>query len=226
LIAIPAFAQQESRREQLGEILLSGGSYRGSIAFSYTQQWRLGAQRRFGAGIGLRATGFLGANLNYITAPAKLTSGSTGPLIFFKEDIEENLDTLLIPSPQVNFVNLMISLDYNISSRFTAGFNIDAIGFSFGAKQRSNFMTNNRGKNVNATPTTFNILLISDNDRGSLNSELYFRYAVAERWLIKAAAQFMFTEYTTEMAVQEFPEKNDRFRNKSLLFGLGITKKF
>ena len=77
----------------------------------------------------------------------------------------------------------------------------------------------------NAKPTSFNILLISDNDRGSLNSELYGKYYWNEKWGVKLAAQFLFTEYTTDTEVQQFPEPNDRFRNKSLLIAAGISYK-
>jgi len=225
-LSMASFSQQQSRRESFGEISLAAGSYRGSISLSYLNNWRLGEKRRFGVGIGLRATSFFGANLNYITAPARITSESTSPLIFFKESIAENLDTLLIQSPQVNFVNLMVNLEYRILPKLTVGFNIDAFGFSLGAKTRSNFMSNNHGKNVDANPTPFNILLISDNDRGSLNSELYLKYFFSDKWSLKGGAQFLFTEYTTEVEVQEIPEKNDRFRNKALMLGIGIARKF
>jgi hypothetical protein len=226
LSSLAADAQALQRRETFAELSLAGGSYRGSVSLPFIHQWRLGVNRKFGVGIGLRATGFLGANLNYITAPSKITSGSTSPLILFKENIEANLDTLLIQSPQANFVNVMINLDYKVSQKFMVGFSIDAVGYSFGATQRSNFMSNNRGRIIDANPTKFNILLISDNDRGSLNSELYLKYLVNDKWSLKAAGQFLFTEYTTVEPVQEFPEKNDRFRNKALLFGVGITRKF
>lgn len=226
VISMSSFSRAQSRREGFGEISLAGGSYRGSISLSYLNNWRVGEKKKFGVGIGLRATSFFGANQDYITAPARITSESTSPLIFFKESIAENLDTLLIQSPQVNFINLMINLEYQILPKLTAGFNIDAIGFSFGAKTRSNFMTNNRGKNVDATPTPFNVLLISDNDRGSLNSELYLKYSLSDQWSVKSGAQFLFTEYTTEVDVQEIPEKNDRFRNKALMFSIGVVRKF
>ena len=77
----------------------------------------------------------------------------------------------------------------------------------------------------NAKPSAFNILLISDNDRGSLNSELYGKYYWNEKWGVKLAAQFLFTEYTADTEIQQFPEPNDRFRNKSLLLALGVICK-
>jgi hypothetical protein len=74
-------------------------------------------------------------------------------------------------------------------------------------------------------PTAFNVLLISDNDHGTLNSELYAKYYFNEDWGIKIGAQFLFTEYTTDTEVQQFPEPNDRFRNKSLMLAIGVIRK-
>ena len=219
-------SQSATRASNLVEISAGAGNYRGSFSLSYLRQWSIGQKQKFAIGLGVRATHFVGANLYYITAPAKLTSGSTSPLIFFKENIAENLDSVLIKTPQVNFVNLMINLDYKISNKIVIGFNIDAIGFSFGGSQRANFMSGYSGKNTTASPTPFNVLLISDNDRGSLNSELYTRISLRNGWAIKGAAQFLFTEYTTKTKVQQYPTENDRFRNKALLFSVGWSKAF
>lgn len=205
------------------DVTAGGASYRGSLAISYQHQWFIGKSQKFNIGLGARASSFFGADLYYVTAPAKLTSGSTGPLVLFKENIISNMDSFLVNSPQLNFINLMIIIDYRFSEKFSGGFNIDAVGFSFGKKTKGNHINGFQGKIEDAKPTPFNILLISDNDRGSLNSELYLRYKIKEKLSLKGAAQFLFTEYTTETKVQNFPEANDRFRNKALLFALGIT---
>ena len=78
---------------------------------------------------------------------------------------------------------------------------------------------------TSASPTPFNILLVSDNDRGSLNSEFYGKYLLNEKWAVKLGAQFLFTEYTTQTKVQQFPQANDRFRNKPLLLCVGVRYK-
>lgn len=208
-------------------VSFTGGvaSYRGSFSLSYLHNWRIGEQRKIGLGIGARLTSFVGANIYYITAPAELTSGSTGPFVIFKENIEENIDSLLIKSPFVNSVNLMVNIDYRVAPKVVLGFNIDFIGFSFGGNREANFISGVTGKITKASPTPFNILLISDNDRGSLNSEVYVKYFFKEKWAAQVGAQFLFTEYTTETPVQVYPEENDRFRNKSLLFSLGVSHK-
>lgn len=218
-------AQQAKQSVDYLNIDLGAGSYRGTFSASILRDWRFGAKQRLGVGLGVRFTSFLGANLYYITAPAKLTSGSAGPLIIFKENITKNIDSLLIKSPQVNAFNLMINLGYQFNSKIVVGFNIDAIGFSFGRNARANYMNGASGKNTTANPTPFNVLLISDNDRGTLNSELYVKYSLNERWAAKASMQFLFTEYTTTTKVQQLPEENDRFRNKSLMFSLGVSYK-
>lgn len=201
------------------------GDSEGTLSVLATHDWELWKSKKFAIGVGARLTSYFGANQYYVTAPAKLTSGSTGPLVIFKENIEENMDTFLIQSPQVNSLNIVINLRYKFSEKIMVGFNIDAIGFSFGGSKRGDYINGAVGGTEDSKPTAFNILLISDNDRGSLNSELYGKYYFNERWGIKLAAQFHFTEYTTETEVQQFPEPNDRFRNKSLMFALGITRK-
>jgi len=201
------------------------GNSQGSLSALVQHDWELWKKKKFAVGVGARFTSYFGANQYYTTAPAELTSGSTGPFVIFKEDIEENIDSLLIQSPQVNSFNLLINLRYKFNEKLMIGFNIDAIGFSFGAGKNGNYINGSQGSMENAKPTSFNILLISDNDRGSLNSELYGKYYWNENWGVKLAAQFLFTEYTTDTEVQQFPEPNDRFRNKSLLIAAGVTYK-
>lgn len=209
------------------EINLTGavGNTEGTVAILFGKDWGLWKSKKFAVGIGGRFTSYFGANQYYITAPAKLTSGSTGPFVIFKENIEANIDTFLIRLPQVNSINVFINLRYTFNEKFLIGFNIDAFGFSFGGSKKGNYINGAQGSMENAKPTAFNILLISDNDRGSLNSELYGKYYFNEKWGVKLGAQFLFTEYTTDTEVQQFPEPNDRFRNKSFMIALGAVYK-
>jgi hypothetical protein len=207
------------------DISLGAGSYRGTLSLSFFHNWGFGNSKRFVVGARLRFTSLVGANLYYITAPARLTSESTGPLVLFKENIAANIDSFLVKSPQIHSLNLAVNLGYGISSRITLGFNIDVTGLSFGKKTQGNYINGYEGKIISATPTLFNILLISDNDRGSLNSELYGKYYLNKKWRLKAGAQFLFTEYSTSANVQQYPEPNHRFRNKSFLFTAGMTYK-
>lgn len=201
------------------------GNSEGTFTVSVGKDWGLWKAKKFGVGVGVRFTSYVGANQYYTTAPAELTSGRTGPLVIFTEDIIENIDTFLIKSPQVNSLNVMLNFRYQFNDKFLVGFNIDAIGFSFGGIKRGNYINGVEGAMSDAKPTSFNALLTSDNDRGSLNSELYGKYYFNSTWGVKLGAQFHFTEYTTDTEVQQFPEPNDRFRNKSFMIALGVAYK-
>jgi len=54
------------------------------------------------------------------------------------------------------------------------------LGFSFGGKQTGSYINGNMGQTVTAKPTSFNILLVGNNDQGSLNLEFYLRYFFKE----------------------------------------------
>ena len=201
------------------------GKSEGTIALSFNFDKNLGKKHRIVVGGGARFTSYLGKNQYYITAPAELTSGDTGPGVIFKENIDANIDTFLIKTAQVNSLNLMITLGYNVSPKLLFRFNIDVIGFSFGNSVNGNYINGLQGAMVSADPSPFNLLLVSDNDKGSLNSEFFGRYLINDKWGIKGGIQFHFTEYTTDTEIQQLPEPNDRFRNKSLMFMFGASFK-
>lgn len=215
---ICAEAQPETHAEFTG----AGAKLQSTAAASFQRLWAI-KESRIKAGAGIRLTSYFAANQYYVTAPAKLTSGKTGPLVFFTENIVHNMDSFLVKTPQVNALNVMLSISYVLSQKVCIGFNIDAMGFSFGNRTRGNYINGFNGANVEAKPTSFNVLLISDNDLGTLNSELYGKYLLNEKWSVKAGIQFLFTEYTTETKVQQLPEPNNRFRRKSLLAAIGIS---
>ena len=216
-------AQQQSTASNSIDLGLAFGSSQGTLTGGYIHNWRLGKKQKFEIGVGGRLTTYLGANQYYSTAPAKLTSGSTGPGVFFKENITANMDTFLIARPQVLAINAMINFGYLIIPKFYVGLNIDAIGFSLGSEKKGNYINGSQGQNTTGKPTPFNLLLVSDNDLGTLNSEFYGKYKVNEKLSIKTGFQFLFTEYTTSTEVQQLPEPNDRFRNKSGLFAIGVS---
>ena len=119
-----------------------------------------------------------------------------------------------------------VNTGYRISTKFSVGFNIDALGFSFGGNTQGSYINGSQGQATSAKPTSFNILLLGNKDIGSLNSEFYVRYFFQEKMAFKVAYQYLFTEYTSDTEVQQVPEPNERFRNKTSLLSLGITKQF
>jgi hypothetical protein len=220
---------QKSNVDKYAAFTVAFGSKQFSTALSYQHLWKLGKNQKLAIGGGVRLTNHFGNNLYYTTAPAKLTSGKTGPSVFFADDIPQNIDSVLFKKSQVNALNLSINFSYNVYKKITLGFNIDAIGFSFGGKQNGFYLGNNGiGAATTAKPTGFNALLISDNDRGTLNSEFYAQYKMNDKWGVKLGFQYLFTEYTTDTKVQTTPDgqKNDRFRSKGSGISLGVTYSF
>ena len=232
LVSGIAIAQQKKPKavDNFVDVTAGIGSSQFTGALSYVYNWKVGKRKRWELGLGARFTSYFGSNLYFRTAPAKLTSGKTDPTVLFTEDIDANIDSVLFPRAQLNSLNLSLNFGYNFSKKFSAGLTIDAIGFSFGKKQSGVYYGNNfaTGVPVTAKPTGFNILLISDNDKGSLNSELFARYKWNDSWGVKLGLQFFFAEYTTNTEVQTTPggDKNDRFRKKMAGVGIGVTYNF
>ncbi|WP_291727730.1 hypothetical protein [Bernardetia sp.] len=191
-----------------------------SPAIAYSRLYPIAFKKRFYIGYGVRFTSYFGRDIELVTAPASVSEGN-----FFKPQNEEKLDTLLMPTAQTNSLNATIFLMYKFSKKFSVGFNIDAIGFSFGKDRESTFYSFSEGipaTTSNASVTNFNLLLTGDYDIGSLNSELYAHYDVSKKIALRGGAAFLFTEYTTD---QKFAFDNDRFRKKSLGLMLSVAYK-
>lgn len=214
--------------EVLDLSLASKGDFT-TAALSFNRLHGLGKSHRFRIGYGLRFTSAFGSNTNYRTAPAQLTSGNQSIVALFSEDIIANIDTIRFPKTQINSLNISINLEYALSRKLEVGFNIDAIGVSFGGKQTGTFMANSpyrsslSGTAQEATPTAFNLLLISDSDRGSLNSEGYVRYRFSPQFSVRGGLSFQFNEYTTS---RKLTFDNDRFRSKNAMPLLALSYHF
>ncbi len=217
---------------QTADLAVSAGSGGASVAASYTKMFAIGKKEAFRIGYGLRLTSLTGSNQNYITAPANLTAGKSSLGAFFSADkINSQIDTLKFSGVNTNAINISINLQYAFSKKLEAGFNIDAAGITFGGRKSGDFIAKqsdaqgrgNNGKSFSAVPTMFNLLLISDSDIGSLNSELYARYWVSKKIGIRAGASFQFSEYKTDV---KLAYDNDRFRNKTLMPFIGISARF
>jgi hypothetical protein len=216
---------------ELGTTLSSNGDI-SSVALSYIHYWGLGKKnRKFKVGLGARLTSsFGGSSTVYQTAEAKLTSGKTGPSVFFAEQITQNIDTLQLNRTQVNAINALIALHYDFSPKWGGEFNIDLLGLSFGGNQDATLSYGDGlhgTRKTTASPTTGNFLLISDNDIGSLNSELMIFYQWKPRLKLKAGLSFLFNEYTIDDPVTYTNSigtviATDRYRVKSLAFAIGV----
>ena len=201
----------------------------GASAGPGATMFTLGAEREFNVfsdkfhiNPGVRLSVYNGNDLEYITAPAEYTSN------------DDQIDTLNFGTVQNNFTNLYVRLGYDITEKFSISFDIDVAGVSFGSEQNySDFRQGaalraqpqtNLGYSEKGSPTTFNLLLVGDNDIGSLNSTLNISYDVTKRLGIDLGVGLIFTEYTI-MPGRGY-DGNDRFRNKNMMGYLGVSYLF
>lgn len=204
--------------------MIGDNNYGGHASWSHLHGFGK-KKRKLKIGYGVRVTTYIGINRNFITAPAKLTSGFTGPLVAFSDNITENIDTIFISRPQTNSINLFFCVQYTILKRWDLGINLDLIGVSFGAKKISQYSSTQNASGEyfvaqDAYPTGFNVFLTSDNSLGSLTSEAYLRFWINNQWSVKAAFVYAYSEYTT---VNKLRLENDRYRNKMMMGSIGVT---
>ncbi|RRB03991.1 hypothetical protein [Larkinella rosea] len=211
------------------DLSVAGKSDFATLALTINQLHGIGRSNRFRLGYGLRLTSAFSGPLNYITAPARLTSGTESIVALFTENILTNLDTLRLNRTRATSLNASIHIEYALTKRFEAGINIDAIGVTFGGSQSGVFYANApdrsslTGTVQSAHVTRFNVLLISDSDRGSLNSEAYVRYRFTPKVSLRGGIGFQFNEYTTD---RKLTFENDRFRSKNAMPMLALAYHF
>lgn len=226
-----SFGQKTGIRiNQFADFAATIGSSRGTLALSYVHNWKLGKKQRWEAGVGARFTSIFGTKQDYTTAPARLARSTTIPfIIVFAGQETQNWDTLTVQRPFVNSLNIAANFGYNFNAAWSAGFNIDLIGFAFGRKS-SAILTSDGVTTTEpaAKPANFNVLLTGDLDYGNLNSEFFLKYKLNKKWGIRAVYQFFFSEYKTNSIKQIAPDGTEvtRFRMKANNFGLGISYNF
>jgi len=183
-----------------------------ALAPSVNYYWGLGAKRKFEIGVGLRLTSSFGSG-DYITAPAEYTG-------------EESTIADFVPeATQINALNIPIFLRYDFTERWALEFNIDLVGLSFGGEQEGDlsYQSSVIKTSAQAKPTSSNLLLVGDNDKGSLNSEFMVQYRLNNNWKVRAGAVFLFNEYTLDDTYDYSTVTDvDRYRTKQMMFGLGV----
>jgi hypothetical protein len=209
------------------DLALSLAKEQSSIAVSFNKYHPVGKKGNFKIGYGLRFTHYQSATKDYKTAPAKLTSGVNNPSALFRDNLVNNIDTIFIKSPNVNYLNAVINLQYTFFKKLDLEFSIDVIGLTFGKQLSTTYFTSKWNPsdgpipvNITAKPSAFNLLLVSDNDLGSLYSEILARYHINRHVSVKAGGSFQFIEYTTSKKLRL---NNDRFRYKSFLPMVGVS---
>lgn len=188
-----------------------------SPSLSYQKLYGIGQKKNLKIGWGIRANGFFSGKNDLLTAPYQLTSGKPSIIGFFTEYKPDQLDTVAFNNTAILSFNSVIAIEYTLK-KVDLGFNIDAFGFTLGGQQDGIISASQSQTfdqtNQNFRPTPFNLLLISDSDFGSLNSELFARYWLNEHCGLRLGLSFQFIEYTAD---QKLTYDNDRFRLKTLM---------
>jgi hypothetical protein len=223
--------QEKSYRYQnYFDLAASAASGEFSTALAWSHLHGIGKKKqKLKVGYGVRFTSFIAANKFYTTAPSKFTSDIQNPFTIFSPTIEANIDTITTATASTHSLNLALYFQYDITPRFDVGFNIDVIGFSFGARKNFNILSSSYDPNQapvqSGSPTNFNLLLTSDNDIGSLNSEFYLRYWITKKVGVRAGFTFLFSEYRTDQNLSFDNGRiiNDRYRNKAGMALLAVS---
>ncbi len=200
------------------------GENQGALNLYSDRIWGLGKSGRFLLGAGFRLTAQRGNSLVYLTAPASITKGATGPQVLFLDEKPDQIDTINLTQSSLLAGNFSFLIGYKITPKFEAGFTIDLVGLTIGAKQKGKFessdATNLSGQEFEARPTPFNALLIAENDIGTLQSQFYLSYMINSSSALKLGVSYLFTEYTS---TQKLANNNDRFRNTVLMGMIGYS---
>jgi hypothetical protein len=220
------------REQHYFDVSVAGAGGRFSTAMSWSHLHGIGKKKqKLKVGYGLRFTNFIAANKYFTTAPAKYTSDVQGLGTIFSETIDENIDTITTATALTFSLNLGLYIQYTLTPKVDVGCNIDVVGFSFGSSKSFNVISSvydPRQEPVQrASPTSFNLLLTSDNDIGSLNSEFYARYKFNSKFSVRAGYAFLFSEYQTDnsLSFDEGRIVNDRYRYKASMGFVGVTFK-
>jgi len=228
-----ATAQQSTGHHAGGffDLAASASSGRFSAAASWARMFTFGKKERLQVGYGLRLTSFVAADKLYTTAPAKYTSTRQDIATIFSETIAENIDTLTTATAVTYSLNVAFYAQYRITRRWDIGLNIDVAGVSFGPEKKFTVISSSLDANQQPVqygmPTRFNLLLTSDNDIGSLNSEFFARYWITARVGIRGGYTFLFSEYRTDhdLSFDNGRIVNDRYRHKAAMALLAVTYK-
>lgn len=209
-------------------------------SLTYYQLINLGERKIFSLGWTARLGSFYGNNVDYYTAPARLTRGKTGFSALGAPLVPANIDTI-----NYNFVN-SISLNLGIRAQVNLGIvqlgaSADLVGITLGGKRTVKYQSSTgqyivrsstgadslhvpfQGASAyqQATPSKYAVRLLGDNDIGTLLTEVYARVRISQRIGIKVGYQWLTTE--SKVDNRDVVSDNNRFRNRSQLTYVAIS---
>lgn len=242
LISIHSFSQSPvSARLSSGYDLgmaYSTSNYHPSL--TYYQLINIGDRKLFSLGWTARLGAFYGDNLNYYTAPARLTRGKSGFGALGAPLLAESIDTVRYDYVTMTSLNVGIRAQINLG-RVEFGASADLIGLTLGRSRIGRYISSTgkfalqssvgtdsttvyyQGNDVfqRASPSLFNVRLLGDNDMGTLATEVYARIHVSQRMGVKLGYQWLTTETTVKN--RDVIADNDRFRHRAGMAYVAVT---
>ena len=244
LLTLPAFAQQSaSSRVQSG--LDAGFAFKKDNyvpSFTYFQLLNIGDKRLLSVGWTARLAKFHGDNLNFYTAPARLTRGATGFEALGPALELANIDTVRFDYMTNTSFNFGVRVEVHLGPVDLGG-SADILGLAIGKTRIGRVISSSGAFRANETskdsaavfftgerqlqrtrPTGVNIRLLGDNDFGNLATEVYVRVHINKRLAIKGGYQWQ----TAEMYFRDIDpiDGNKRYRHRVGMPFLALTFPF
>lgn len=243
-LTLPAFAQKSVRtRVQSG--LDAAFAYKKDNyvpSLTYFQLLNIGNRNLLSVGWTARLAKFHGDNLNFYTAPARLTRGATGFEALGPALKLANIDTVRFDYVTNTSVNFGLRAEVHLGPVDLGG-SADILGLAFG-KTRIGRVISSAGtfrKNGTSTdsiavrftgeqrfqrmrPTGIDLRLLGDNDYGNLSTEIYARVHINPRLAIKGGYQWQ----TAEMYFRDISpaDGNKRYRHRVGMPFVAVTFPF
>lgn len=242
VVSIRCFAQSPvaarlSSGYDLG-MAYSTNNYNPSLA--YYQLINVGERKLISFGWHTRLGAFYGDNINYYTAPARLTRGKSGLGALGAPLLVDNIDTVRFDYMTMTSLNVGVRAQVNLG-QVELGVSADLLGLTIGRSRTGRYKSTTgqyvlqsvsggdslripfQGNNVfqQASPSIFNVRLLGDNDRGTLATEVYARIHVMQRLAVKVGYQWLTTETTVKN--RDVVADNNRFRNRAGMVYLALT---
>lgn len=173
--------------------------FAGSLFFQHS--WRLGAKQRWDLTYGGRITSYFGNDIDHTSAPPA----------FYGDAATE--DTVFLSSPRMSNVAIYIGATYSIKNKVPIGFNIDAIGYTFGSDLEGIYTGDGVSAPVTVNPGSITALLVGPNDIGMLKAEFFVGYHINDKLTVRAGINNMYTEVRTPTEIQA---GNTRYRAENM----------
>lgn len=242
LISIHSFAQSPvaARLSSGFDVGMAYSKSHYNPSSTYYQLLNVGERKLIAIGWTMRLGAFYGDNLDYYTAPARLTRGKTGFNALSGPLVTDNIDTVRYDYVSMTSLNVGVRAQINLGI-VELGASADLLGLTLGKWRTGRYQSSTgqyallnaagadsarvyfQGVNTfqRSHPSNFNIRLLGDNDIGTLSTEVYARVHISQRVAIKGGYQWLTTE--TTVANRDVVTDNNRFRHRTGMVYLALT---